>query len=189
MRGVTCLSINFLASTHLLLYTFNYIKLLQAQSLTVFEVTILGNVYSFQKFCKKLAKFILSETSRIPCHHQITDCKLHVIIEYPLPYERLVWDYRKANIESIQKSVKSVNWENLFNNKTINKQVSIFNETIMNIFSNFVPNKLVTFGDSNPPWMNEFIKNKIKWKHQIYKTYIKNGCKDNDYISFTKKQS
>ena len=43
----------------------------------------------------------------------------------------------------------------------------------MNIFSNFVPNKLVTFGDSNPPWMNEFIKNKIKWKHQIYKTCIK----------------
>ena len=32
--------------------------------------------------------------------------------------------------------------------------------------------------------MNDFIKNKIKWKHQIYLTYIKNGCKDSDYVKF-----
>ena len=108
------------------------------------------------------------------CHHQITHCKFNLNIEYPPPYERLVWDYRKANIESIQKSVKSVNCKTLFNNRTVNRQVSIFNETIINIFSNFAPNKLVTFDDSNPPWMNEFIKNQIKWKHQIYMTYIKN---------------
>ena len=40
------------------------------------------------------------------CHHQITHCKFNLNIKYPPPYERLVWDYRKANIESIQKSVK-----------------------------------------------------------------------------------
>ena len=36
----------------------------------------------------------------------------------------------------------------------------------MNIFSNFVPKKMVTLDDSNPLWINEFIKNKIKWKHK-----------------------
>ena len=46
-RGETYVSINFLASTHLLLYIFKYIKLLQAQSIGVFEITILGNFYSF----------------------------------------------------------------------------------------------------------------------------------------------
>ena len=30
--------------------------------------------------------------------------------------------------------------------------------------------------------MNDFIKNKIKWKHQIYKIYQKNGHKDRDYF-------
>ena len=59
-------------------------------------------------------------------------------VEYPPPYEWLVWDYRKANIESIQKSIKSVNWKNLLNSKIVKKQFSIFNETIMYIFSNFV---------------------------------------------------
>ena len=30
--------------------------------------------------------------------------------------------------------------------------------------------------------MNDYIKNKIKWKHQIYKTYQKNGHKESDYF-------
>ena len=36
----------------------------------------------------------------------------------------------------------------------------------MNIFSNFNPNKLVTFDDRDPPWMNDFVKSKIKWMNQ-----------------------
>ena len=70
-----------------------------------------------------------------------------------------------------------VNWKTLFNNKTVKKQVSIFDETISNIFSNFVPKKLVTFDDSDPPWINYFIKNKKK----------KNG--NAQYIKPTKKWS
>ena len=52
------------------------------------------------------------------CHHQITHCKLNFNIEYPPPYERLVWDYNKANIESIKISVESVNWKVMFINLT-----------------------------------------------------------------------
>ena len=36
------------------------------------------------------------------CHHQITHCKLNVNIEYPSPYERLVWNYNKGNVESMK---------------------------------------------------------------------------------------
>ena len=35
------------------------------------------------------------------------------------------------------------------------EQVNIFNKTIINIFSNFTSNKLVTFDDKDPPWMTE----------------------------------
>ena len=31
----------------------------------------------------------------------------------------------------------------------------------MNIFSNFIPNKLITIDDKDPSWMNDEIKNKI----------------------------
>ena len=32
--------------------------------------------------------------------------------------------------------------------------------------------------------MNDFAKNKIKWNHQIYKTYTKNSVKGSDYVKF-----
>ena len=31
-------------------------------------------------------------------------------------------------------------------------------------WSNFIPDRLVTFNDKDPPWRNDFIRNKIKWK-------------------------
>ena len=94
----------------------------------------------------------------------------------------MVWDCNRANVEGIKKSIESVNWEVLFNNKSVHNQVSIVNEIVMNIFSNFTPNKLVTFDDRDPPWMNDFVKSKIKWKNQLYKIYTKNGYKCNDYL-------
>ena len=81
-----------------------------------------------------------------------------------------------------------MNWKTLFNNKTVNKQVSILNETIINIFFNFVPSKCVTFDDSDPPWMNDYIKNKIKWKHQIYKIYQKMVIKKGTISNYKKQQ-
>ena len=84
----------------------------------------------------------------------------------------MVWDYKRANVEGIKKFIESINWEVMFNNKSFQ---SIFNEILMNIFSNFTPNKLVTFDDKDPPWMNDFVKSKIKWKNQLYKIYTKNG--------------
>ena len=51
------------------------------------------------------------------------------------------------------------------------------------------PNKLVTFDDSDPPWMSDFIKNKIKWTHQIHKICRKNGHKDSDYFKLQEAKS
>ena len=54
-------------------------------------------------------------------HHQITYCKLNLSIEYPPPYEILVWDYNRANVEGIKKSIESVNSKVMFNNKSVHK--------------------------------------------------------------------
>ena len=35
------------------------------------------------------------------CHHQITYCKLSYKIEYLPPYERLVWDFKRADVNAI----------------------------------------------------------------------------------------
>ena len=45
------------------------------------------------------------------------------------------------------------------------KQVEPFNETILNVFRNYIPNKDIAIDDKDPAWMNENIKTKIKEKN------------------------
>ena len=85
------------------------------------------------------------------------------MIEYPPPHERIVWDYKKANIDSIQKALKQVNWRFLFSNKSVHQQVKILSST---------PKKLVTFNDKGPPWASECLKKKIKWRNKLYVKYV-----------------
>ena len=118
----------------------------------------------------------------VKCHHQIIHCKFNLMIVYPPPYERLVWDYKRANTDAIISSINQVDWEFLFFNKNVHQQVYIFNKTLMNIFSNFIPNKYVTFNDKDPPWMTNYLKHKIHCKNSLYLKYLKHGKRNCDYI-------
>ena len=55
------------------------------------------------------------------------------------------------------------------------------NETILNVFQNYVPNKYITIDDKDPVWMNEIIKSKIKTKNLYFKQYIQNGRFESDF--------
>ena len=52
----------------------------------------------------------------------------------------------------------------------------------MNIFSNFIPNKIKTFRDSDPPWMNDDIKSRIKLKHKLYHLYLRHKRNNEDFV-------
>ena len=83
------------------------------------------------------------------CHHQIIFCKLNLKIEYPPPYAREVWDYGKAETDLINYAIDQFDQVNLFLDKSNLIQVILFNKTILNIFHNFIPNKIiVTTGPS-----------------------------------------
>ena len=58
----------------------------------------------------------------------------------------------------------------------------MLNETILNIFRNYVPDKSITCDNKDPVWMNENIKSKIKSKNPFYKQYIQNDRKESDLI-------
>ena len=55
------------------------------------------------------------------CHDQITYCNINLMIVYPSPYERLVWDYKRANESVINAALNKADWEFLFSNKSVNK--------------------------------------------------------------------
>ena len=71
------------------------------------------------------------------CHHQIIFCKFNLVIEYPPPYERLVWNYKHP---ATAKALDQADWNFLFFNKYVHEQVSILNRTLIKVFSNFILN-------------------------------------------------
>ena len=116
------------------------------------------------------------------CHHHIIHSSFNLNSSYPPTIQRLIWDYKKADSKNIPKALDSVNWERLFDQKHINAQVAALNETILNVFRNYVPNKYITIDDKDPVWMNETIKSKIKAKNALYKKYIQNGRFESDFV-------
>ena len=68
------------------------------------------------------------------CHHQVIFCKLHLKIKYPPPYTREVCDYGQARKDFINGVINQFDWVNLYLDKNINKQVILFNRTILNMF-------------------------------------------------------
>ena len=50
--------------------------------------------------------------------------------------------------------------------------VSLFNRTIKNILSNYIPHETIICNDKDPPWFNRNIKQLIQEKNNTYKSYI-----------------
>ena len=69
-----------------------------------------------------------------------------------------------------------------FSNKNVHEQVIIFNQTLINIFSNYIPNKLITVDDKDPSWMNESIKRKMMAKKHACKSFNVNKKNYDAYL-------
>ena len=108
------------------------------------------------------------------CHHQIIFAKFDLRIFYPPPYERNVWHYKQANIELIRRAIDNFDWNRALDNVSPNRQVSIFNDTILNIISNFIPHETIICYNRNAPWINSKIQKVIHKKNKKHKKYINN---------------
>ena len=84
--------------------------------------------------------------------------KFNLDIVYPPPYEREIWHYQKTNIDLIKRAINSFDWEKAFSNIDVDKTISIFNQTIINILCNFIPHEMVLLDDRDPPLVNKEIK-------------------------------
>ena len=117
-----------------------------------------------QHTSKKIVFLVSADHASIHtnCHHQVVHSSFNLSIYYPPPYQRLTWDYKKADSKNIRKAFNLVNWDRLFN---INLQVTALNKTTSNVFRNYVFNEYITVDDKDPLWMNEIIKSKIKTRN------------------------
>ena len=106
------------------------------------------------------------------CHHNIIHGKIDICVTLPPLYVREVWDYSKANVENIKKAV--ANFE-------------LLNETLLNIFQNYIPNKKIKCDYRQPPWMTDDTKKSLKQRSNLTKCFYKNGQRNSDHIKVLQK--
>ena len=91
------------------------------------------------------------------CHHQIILAKFDQTVFYPPPYERNMWHFSQANSDRIKRAGDLFDCESALTDLDVNERVPVFNDTITNVMSNFVPNEIIICDDHDPPWMKTFV--------------------------------
>ena len=115
------------------------------------------------------------------CDHQIVFPKLNLKLEHPPLHELLIWDYKNADISSINCVIDIFDWGKSFEGKNVHEQVHLFNKTILNIFHNYIPNRTILFNNKHPPWFNNEIRKILTKENEVLKQYIANGKCQTDY--------
>ena len=64
-------------------------------------------------------------------------------------------------------------WDRAFANKHVEEKVLIFNKTVLNVFSNFIPHEVIVCDDKDPQWFNAKIKSLLNEKLKTYNAYGK----------------
>ena len=129
------------------------------------------------------------------CHHQIVFGELSIRHLTPPPYRRRIWFYDCADVLAIRKSIQMFRWREIIGGLTCpNKQVEMLTESLLNIFSIFIPNEVTTVKPRQAPWVTKSIKNFIRKKNRAYKNFVRSGQPNdkkeaiNDMISRGSKQ-
>ena len=109
--------------------------------------------------------------------HNIVHGKLNFHTPSPPPYKRRIWDYDKAKVEDIRRNLSETNWNSLFYRLSANEMALVFTDTVLEIFSRNIPNKVVTCHDKDAAWITPQVKAAIKRNSRIYTKWNKRGRK------------
>ena len=110
------------------------------------------------------------------CHHQIVYGKLSVSYVKLPPYKRRIWCYDKANCVAIKRSIEMFRWHEHLNNMTCpDDQAELLNEVLLNIYFNFIPNKVKTIKPHQAPWITDNVNNFPRKKNRAYRNFVRSG--------------
>ena len=65
-------------------------------------------------------------------------------------------------------------------NLAIDEKVALLNQTLLNIFRNYIPNEKINCDYRQPPWMTNKTKNLLKERSKLRKYFCRNGQRESD---------
>ena len=78
-------------------------------------------------------------------------------------------------------NIEYFNWRKAFEFLSVDSKVDLLNETLLNIFRNYIPNKKIKCYYRQASWMTYDIKAYLKERSKLTKIYHKNGRQKSNY--------
>ena len=94
---------------------------------------------------------------------------------------RKIWYYAKAQKDKIKSALENIEWPTIFAGLDVDDMTQLFTSKCLSILSQYIPNKIITCDDRDPPWMTAALNSAIKRKHRVYNKYVKRGRKPDDW--------
>ena len=95
---------------------------------------------------------------------------------------------KRQILKILKKAVSNFNWNRAFKNLSVDEKVELLNETLLNVFRNYIPNKKIKCDYRQPPWMTDNIKKSLKQRSKLTKIFYKNGQRNSDHIKVLENQ-
>ena len=109
------------------------------------------------------------------CQHQIIHGKINISVPPPPSFKRKLWYYARAKKDQIKSAIENANWQTIFSGSDIDDMTELFTSTCRNIFSLYIPSKVIMCDDCDLPWMTATLKSAIKRKHRVCNKCIECG--------------
>ena len=88
---------------------------------------------------------------------------------------------QKSNISAIRQKLSKIDWQSLFFKLDVNEMALVFTDTVLDIFSNDIPNKIITCHDKDAAWITPQVKTAIKRNTRVYCKWNKRGRKPEEH--------
>ena len=113
----------------------------------------------------------------IICKFSVSSCLNH-------NYKHTVWDFKNANMVALNDALLNAPWDvgfDIFND--IDDIVMYWSSLLMQVASDFIPNRIVTVHPKEKPWVNADLKKMIRRRNLLWRRYKRSGSADH-YATF-----
>ena len=76
-------------------------------------------------------------------HYFLQSCAIY----YLLTYNREVWHYQEADAILFRRTIHEFSWKRALSNLSVDRQVTVFNRTILNVLKNVIPHETIVRDD------------------------------------------
>ena len=94
--------------------------------------------------------------------HCLIFCKVQIQYIKDAKYEREIWKYDDGDFDTLNNMLSTSPWQVMYIYDDFNDMAEYFTSLYLNACKQYVPNKKISINPKDKPWMNKFVKAKLK---------------------------